>query len=86
MRIMKRELNRVLLQIGKLNTCKTRQENLFYIIGLLEMIDSLIFNIWRLTMNILKLTQVWDSWVSYSPSQQLKQTLIFMKYFNNGVE
>lgn len=86
MRIMKRELNRVLLQIGKLNTCKTRQENLFYIIGLLEMIDSLIFDIWRLTMNILKLTQVWDSWVSYSPSQQLKQTLIFMKYFNNGVE
>lgn len=50
------------------------------------MIDSLIFDIWRLTMNMLKLTQVWDSWVSYSPSQQLKQTLIFMKYFNNGVE
>lgn len=84
MRIMKKELNRVLLQIGKLNTCKTRQEK--SILYNWSVRDDWFIHIWRLTMNILKLTQVWDSWASYFLSQQLKQTLILMKYFNNGVE
>lgn len=46
--LWKKGLNRVFLQIGKLNIYKTSKKSLFYIIEiiLLEMIDSFIFESW----------------------------------------